>query len=184
MFKLLSSFLLINFVYGFFNTVPIVDQEKYLGRWYQMYRDLAIDITFENSSYCVTADYGLNPNNTISVLNKERYLNITGELSEVYGWASQDNETEQGQLTVHLQTAPFPAPYWIYALGPDTYNGSLYEWSIVSDPLKFTLFVLARNVTDFYNNYDSQVLDLLNDFNFTGILNTPIKTQQIGCIYL
>ncbi len=183
MFKLLSLFLLFNLVYAFFTTVPVLDQEKYLGRWYQMYGDLAVDITFENSSYCVTADYGVYSNNTISVLNRERYLNISGELSEVYGWASLDNKTEPGKFTVHLQTAPFPAPYWVYALGPDTYNGSLYEWSIVSDPLKFTLFVLARNVTEFYNKYNTEVVNLLNNLNFTGILNTPIKTQQLGCTY-
>jgi len=29
----------------------------YLGRWYQVYSDLIVDATFENSSYCDTADY-------------------------------------------------------------------------------------------------------------------------------
>ena len=183
MFKLLSLLSLFYFAYANFSTVPVLDQEKYLGRWYQMYGDLAVDITFENSSYCVTADYGLYPNNTISVLNRERYLNISGEVSEVYGWASLDNKTEPGQLTVHLQTAPFPAPYWVYALGTDTYNGSLYEWSIVSDPLKFTLFVLARNVSEYYKYYENETLTILKELNFTGIFNTPIKTQQLGCTY-
>lgn len=167
----------------FAQTVPQLDVNKYLGRWYQAYSDLAVDLTFENRSYCVTADYGMYPNKTISVLNRERYESINGNISDVYGWADNTNTSEPGQLTVHLQTAPFPAPYWVYELGPDTYNGSLYEYSVVSDPYKLTLFVLARNITTFEENWESGVLERLNNLGFNRVLNTPIKTIQEGCNY-
>lgn len=164
-------------------TVKELEVLRYLGRWYQAYADLAVYATFENSTFCDTADYGLNENATISVLNRERQFSVDGPERPIYGWAAQPNTSEPGQLVVHLQTANFPAPYWIYELGPPTYNGSLYEYSVVSDPFKLTLFVLARNLTSFAENYEEGVLERLKAAGYTGIFNTPIATEQEGCVY-
>ncbi len=164
-------------------TVPEVNMTNYLGRWYQAYADLAVYATFENSTFCDTADYGLNPNGTLSVLNRERQFSPTGPERPIYGWAAQPNASEPGQLVVHLQTTQFGAPYWIYELGPETYNGTLYEYSVVSDPFKLTLFVLARNLTRFSEIWQDGVLERLGAAGFTRILNTPIATEQEGCRY-
>ena len=164
-------------------TVPTLNQTQYLGRWFQVYSDLAVDATFENSSYCDTADYGLNPNGTISVLNRERQYSVDGPERRILGWAAQDSSAEPGQLTVHLQTTEFPAPYWIYALGPPTYGNSLYEYSIVSDPFRLTLFVLARNATEFNKRWNTNVTAFLAAQGFTNFLNRPRPTVQQGCTY-
>lgn len=153
----------------------------YLGRWYQVYSDLAVISTFENSSFCVTADYGAYPNGTISVLNRERQESIYGPERPVYGWADVENASEPHHLTVYLQTANFPAPYWIYQLGPNI--SGQYQYSIVSDPFKLTLFVLARNVTDFADRWNTDVSMWLYDNGFTRTINSPITTTQNGCIY-
>ena len=162
-------------------TVPSVNTTAYLGRWYQVYSDLIVEATFENASYCDTADYGLYPNGTISVLNRERQYGVDGPEREIFGWAAES--AVPGQLTVHLQTTGFGAPYWIYELGPQTYNDSLYEYSIVSDPLKATLFVLARNVSEFYERWNANVSATLSALGFTGFFNSPLMTTQIGCTY-
>jgi apolipoprotein D and lipocalin family protein len=165
-------------------TVPQLDQSRYLGRWFQMYSDFAVDATFENSSYCDTADYGLNPNGTISVLNRERQYSVDGPERRILGWAAATDPAQPGQLTVYLQTTDFPAPYWVYALGPPTYTrAGLYEYSIVSDPLKLTLFVLARNATEFAAKWGANVTAYLAAEGFTNILNKPIPTVQQGCTY-
>lgn len=157
------------------------NRTQYLGRWYQIYSDIFVDATFENSSFCDTADYGLYPNNTISVLNRERQYNSTGPERVIYGWADSEDQKNPGELTVHLQTTEFPAPYWIYQLGPVV--GGQYEYSIVSDPVKLTLFVLARNVTQFFDTYNEPVLEYLSDQGFTGLINSPVVTPQERCIY-
>lgn len=164
-------------------TVSELNTTAYLGRWYQMYSDFLVEATFENSSYCDTADYGLWPNGTISVLNRERQYSVTGPERVINGWAATDSPSEPGQLTVHLQTVGLGAPYWVYELGPATYNDSMYEYSIVSDPLKATLFVLARNVSEFYERWNTNVTASLRKLGFTGFLNTPIATVQNGCTY-
>jgi hypothetical protein len=63
---------------GVAQTVPALNTTAYLGRWYQVYSDLIVEATFENASYCDTADYGLYPNGTISVLNRERQYGVDG----------------------------------------------------------------------------------------------------------
>ena len=108
---------------------------------------------------------------------------MTGPERVIYGWAAAENSAQPGQLTVNLQTTDFPAPYWVYQLGPETYNGSLYEYSIVSDPFKLTLFVLARNLTEFAVFWQQQVLEWLSTNSFTRFLNTPIATIQKDCVY-
>ncbi len=163
--------------------VAELNRTQYLGRWYQVYADLAVDITFENSSFCDTADYGIYPNDTISVWNRERQYGVDGPEREIFGWAAPASNTSQGELTVHLQTTEFPAPYWVYELGPATYNGTQYQYSVVSDPLKFTLFVLARNVSLFMETWAEGVLERLKANGFTGLLNTPILTVQENCTY-
>ncbi len=161
--------------------VTELNRTQYLGRWYQVYSDLFVDATFENSSFCDTADYGLYPNNTISVLNRERQYNTSGPERKIYGWADVEDPTKPGELTVHLQTTEFPAPYWVLQLGPTVKNE--YQYSIVSDPLHLTLFVLARNVTEFYETYNTPVLQFLEDQGFTGLVNSPVATPQEGCVY-
>lgn len=169
------------FLSGVLSLPSTVNQTAYLGHWYQVYSDLIVEATFENASFCVTADYGLNENGTISVLNRERQESVTGPERRVLGWASLSNPAEPAELTVHLQTAPFPAPYWIYALGPATYNDSAYEWSIVSDPFKATLFVLVRNLSAFAERWDADIQAFLASNGFTKTWNAPIPTVQDGC---
>jgi lipocalin len=161
--------------------VKELNRTAYLGRFYQMYGDAFVDLTFENSSYCSTADYGVYPNNTISVWNRERQFNTSGPERQIFGWASVDDPSQPGELTVHLETTEFPAPYWVYQLGPIV-DGK-YDYSIVSDPLKLSLFVLARNVSRFNALYDRNVTAYLAAQGFNGLLNTPIPVGQEGCKY-
>jgi lipocalin len=162
---------------------PVTDLNttQYYGRWYQAFSDLAVEATFENNSYCVTADYAPNPNGTISVDNRERNDNVTGPMRRILGWADVPDPSKPGQLQVHLQTTEFAAPYWVYALGP-VVNG-LYDYSVVSDNLRFTLFVLTRNLTRFARDYNTQVLSFLNASGFTRLWNFPVATVQGGCRY-
>ena len=71
-------------------------------------------------------------------------------------------------------------PYWILEVGP-VIEGQ-YQYAIVSDPFRATLFILARDVTDFYANYNDDILARLPGLGFEG-LNGPIRVTQEGCTY-
>jgi lipocalin len=164
------------------NTVETLDLEKYQGRWYQIYGNI-YDQLFEKFASCITADYTLVPNGNITVLNSQ-YEDLNG-IQQIEGYAyysyNSDPKMYPGELTVHLNDVPHDAPYWVYTLGPENMeNNEYYDWAIVSDPLKLSLFVLARDVNDYYENYDSEVLELLNGYGFDNL----VTVSHDNCEYV
>ena len=134
--------------------------------------------------------YGVFANGTISVRNRDRLKNVTGEQNGILGWGEYKQTsltTASGSLTVNLQIPssrgpPFPAPYDIILLGPQTHGPfGLYEYAVVSDFLALTLFVLARNNTDFFLNYNKTVIETLEKDGYVSFLNKPIPTVYEGC---
>lgn len=74
---------------------------------------------------------------------------------------------------------------WVIKLGPATYGPEgQYQYSVVTDNLKATLFVLARDVDVFQRDYEQEVLAFLTEQGFTSALNKPIKTlHNDQCLY-
>ncbi|KAK7483788.1 hypothetical protein BaRGS_00025004 [Batillaria attramentaria] len=164
-------------------TVTELDDAKYLGRWYQVYSSESVALWFERNAYCVTADYGLGADGRITVLNSDRLGSVNGSLDVIHGYATKEDTV--GHLNVNLETVPFPAPYWVVKLGPPTYGpNGLYQYSVVTDNLKATLFVLARDVQTFEEKYEQEVLTFLQEQGFTSFLNKPVKTVHTkDCVY-
>ena len=162
------------------DTVDSLDLNKYVGFWYQMAADKIVMETFEKDSYCDTALYGFNEDGTVSVHNYATIGSPDGSLTYLIdGYAYSNNPDEPGQLKVHFdadEAAPFDAPYWVLALGPEN-KDELYDWAIVSDNLSAFLFVLARDVQTFNEQYKDEVYSLLEDLGFTG-RTAPIDTYQ------
>jgi apolipoprotein D and lipocalin family protein len=150
-------------------TVKTLNLESYEGRWYQIYGN-NFDQLFEKFASCITADYSIIPSGNVSVLNsqyeKDKIVQIEGYA--YYGNTNKNPNLFPGQLTVHLDGVPRDSPYWIYDLGPVIDNK--YEWAIVSDPVMLSLFVLARDVENFYEKYDSEVLSILTKYGFNDIV--------------
>ena len=152
------------------NTVNFLDLDKYQGRWYQIYGN-NFDQLFEKFASCITADYTLIPNGNVSVLNSqyEKTKGITQIKGYAYYGYNTDSKSYPGELTVHLNGVPYDSPYWVYNLGPEV--NSYYEWAIVSDPLKVSLFVLARDVDVYYDEYDNEVVKILHNNGFNNLVN-------------
>jgi len=119
------------------------------------------------------------------VRNRERASSVTGAETDILGWAAVNFtslNTANGALVVNLHGVPVPAPYDIILLGPKTYGqfGS-YQYAVVSDQLEISLFVLARDVNEFYAKYNQTVYDELEALGYDTWLNDPIQTFQDGC---
>ncbi|XP_052799411.1 uncharacterized protein LOC128231026 [Mya arenaria] len=159
------------------NTVKSLDLDKYLGRWYQMYASQSVVTLWESGAYCITADYGLNGPGNVSVLNSERLHSASGQAKDIHGYATPTNET--GKFVVHLETVPIGAPYWVISLGPATYGSDgLYQYSVVSDSIRSTLFVLARDAQVFRDIYQGTVETFLQKAGFTSFYNKYIPTYH------
>ena len=144
------------------NTDHELDVNKYLGHWYQVY-GAPSNFIFQGYGTCITADYGAMDNGQVSVLNSQ--VNLNNELEQIDGYAYYKNVSEPGKLTVHLDGVPIDAPYWVVKLGE--VENDQYQYSIITSPSGVSLWVLARDVNEFFEYYDDEVRSFLDQNNFS-----------------
>jgi apolipoprotein D and lipocalin family protein len=110
-----------------------VDLEKYLGRWYEIAR---YDQIFERGLQAATADYALNDDGTMSVVNTGRKPN--GATKVVSGKAKIVDRGTNARLKVSFFGPFYVGNYWVLDHADD------YSWSVVGDPSGRFLWLLAR----------------------------------------
>jgi lipocalin len=144
-----------------FTTVSELDLPKYMGHWFQVYA-APFDYTFEGYGKCITADYKILDTNNVSVLNSQ--YNKKNVLQQISGYAYYKDLSKHGQLSVTLEGVPFVAPYWVLELGKIVNNE--YQYSIISVPVVPSLWVLARNVEEFFSLFNDDVVKFLDEYKF------------------
>jgi lipocalin len=142
-------------------TVNDLNVNYYLGNWYQIY-GAPTNVVFQGYGKCITAQYGLLENGNVSVLNSQ--INSNNVLEQIYGYAYYTNTSEPGKLNVHLDGVPVDSPYWVVKLGEVV--ADQYQYSIISVPSGISLWVLTRDIDNFYNLYYKEVKQYLDDNHF------------------
>jgi apolipoprotein D and lipocalin family protein len=112
------------------------DAEKYLGQWYEIAR---FDFRFERDLNNTTANYSLNEDGTVKVINRG-YNYVKKEWSEAEGKAKFVGEKTVASLKVSF-FGPFYAPYNVIALDND------YKYALVVGKNLDYLWILAREKT-------------------------------------
>ncbi|WP_290582647.1 lipocalin family protein [Ketobacter sp.] len=153
---------------GNIQTVPQVDIERYMGLWYQI---SAYETSFNQGLVGVTAEYTLLADGSVQVYNKGFQETLDGPLDEILGTAVVVDETTNSRLKVSFPGVPnFPwANYLIVILDAEN-----YQYAVVTDPLKYTLFVLSRTPQLDDGLYADIVQELQTQgFNTEKLLLTP-----------
>ena len=117
------------------NITPVTGFEKarYLGKWYEIAR---LDHSFERGLTKVTAQYSLQPDGGIRVLNKG-YNVAEQRWKEAEGKAYFVTDEQIGHLKVSF-FGPFYASYVIAELDEE------YQYALVTGPDTDYLWILAR----------------------------------------
>jgi len=112
-------------------TVDYVDLQRYLGKWY----DIAhYPQSFQKGCACTTAEYNLNEDGTIRVVNT---CNKEGRKKVSKGIARVKDKTTNAKLSVTFFW-PFSGKYWIIDLADD------YSYAVVGHPSHRYLWILSR----------------------------------------
>jgi lipocalin len=156
----LLSFVLVNST-NVIITVPQLDVKKYLGHWLLVYQ-APTNVIFQGYGTCITADYGLLDNGNVNVINTQ--IDKHNEIDQINGYGYYKNVSEPGKLTVHLDGVPVDSPYWVIKLGEVKNNQ--YQYSIITTPSGISLWVLVRDITSFFELYNTEVIDFLAEYNF------------------
>ena len=131
-------------------TVPSLDLERYMGRWYELAR---YDHRFERNLTECEAFYTLLPDGHVSVKNTG--INTRNDKLKVsYGKAKRGREPGQLRVSFFLW---FYSDYNILALGEE------YDWALVGSKSPNYLWILSRTPT-------------LPTATMHHILNTATKT--------
>ncbi|MFI2811003.1 MULTISPECIES: lipocalin family protein [Microbulbifer] len=117
------------------NVQPVTgfDLDRYLGRWYEVAR---LDHSFERGLSHVTAEYSLNDDGTVKVVNRG-YSREKGEWQEAVGRARFAGDPDTGHLEVSF-FGPFYASYVVVALDAD------YRHAMVTGYNREYLWLLSR----------------------------------------
>lgn len=109
-------------------------KEKYLGNWYEIAR---LDFIFEKNLNNTTAEYSLNDDGTIKVVNRG-YNYIKNKNVESTGKVKFVSDSNLGQLKVSF-FGPFYAGYNILAIDSD------YKYALVTGKNLKYMWLLSRD---------------------------------------
>lgn len=104
---------------------------RYMGRWYEIAR---LDHRFERGMTNVTADYALNEDGSVRVVNSGVR---NGRRKSVEGTARFKGDPSVASLAVSFFPG-FPGGYHVFALDED------YQWAMISGPDRGYLWILSR----------------------------------------
>ncbi len=115
-------------------TVEFVDIEQYMGKWYEI---ASYPTFFNRRCTATTAEYTLQDDGTVRVVNECRIGDPSGRLDRIEGTARVVNDETNAELKVSFFFFG-QGDYWIIELEED------YQWAVVGDPGRQTLFILSR----------------------------------------
>ncbi|XP_011307801.1 apolipoprotein D [Fopius arisanus] len=154
-------------------TISTFDVENYMGKWYEQYRYFMI---FEAGGKCVTANYSLNNDETVKVVNAQ-VNSLLGFPSQIEGSARIVDPKDPGKLAVKFPVSPFEGSYWILDTDYDSYAA---VWSCQSLLVANTQFawILTRE-----QNPPQDVIEKAKDaFKKNSIsVDLFLKTNQENC---
>lgn len=115
-------------------TVPSVDLEKYMGRWYEI---ASFPQSFQKGCHCSAAEYSMTDKGYVRVVNTCRKGGAEGKIKTANGKAFVVAGSGNAKLRVQFFW-PFRGNYWIIDLAPD------YAYAVVGDPSRKYLWILSR----------------------------------------
>lgn len=154
---------------GPLDTVPGVDVQKYLGRWYEIAR---FQHRFEKSIVGATAEYSLRDDGRIQVLNSGFKKDLTGAYSEVKAVAWVPDAARPGALKVRF-FGLFTSDYLIFGLDSENYS-----WALVGSNTRKFLWFLART-PEISEELFSRMKEIARSqgYDLSGLYRVPQKAR-------
>ncbi|MFP4556481.1 MAG: lipocalin family protein [Bacteroidales bacterium] len=124
-----------------------INIEQFMGTWYEIAR---FPHRFERNLVGVTANYKLNENGKVEVINKGHKHTLDGKVKKAKAFAKIPNPEETGRLKVYFFW-PFGADYLILDIDEE------YTWALVGSSSPDYLWILSRTAQLPHDTYQKIV---------------------------
>lgn len=147
------------------HTVPKVDLQKYMGKWYEIAR---FTQSYEKGCFGSTAEYTLSDDGSyVIVENRCRKGGPNGKEDYVKGKAYPEEGSFNTKLKVQFRW-PFKGKYWVVDLADD------YSYAVVSHPNRKYLWILSRTPQMDAKTYE----DILTRLREQGLDTTKLTMTE------
>uniref|UniRef100_A0A0M3HZV8 Lipocalin/cytosolic fatty-acid binding domain-containing protein n=1 Tax=Ascaris lumbricoides TaxID=6252 RepID=A0A0M3HZV8_ASCLU len=141
-------------------SIADIDIIKMLGEW-----QTVVDSPAIYGQRCVIANYELLNNNAYTAtFSIRQYSWNNDEISMFEGYGTKTG-TDPGGVLILTGHPSDPCPYSPIFTGPINEDG-LYDYIILSQPLKYPTMVLARDPITFNSKHKKQVKEFLDKYHF------------------
>jgi lipocalin len=142
-----------------------------MGNWYQIYTDQFVKSSILRDGSCITASYSLTNNTSFSIYSQ---MNLMNRIISSRGTGIINNVLEPEKINIIFDYGG-NGESWIYKLGPIYDN--LYDYAVISDSHKISLFVITRDINRYNELYNQTVIDYIKENKFSE----PILINQNDC---
>ncbi|KFD52997.1 hypothetical protein M514_06113 [Trichuris suis] len=148
-----------------------INVESMMGRWFQV-----ITSPHVIREACSVSHFGALTNNsysaTFTILKFYREGNVHGPPRFALGYGFKIGRN--GTFTIHNSNSPDAEPFTVIKLGPiNEFNQ--YDYAVVSNWVKFPVFVLARNPERFQRWYMKEVLEFLEKHKYINFVTKALS---------
>jgi lipocalin len=161
-----------NIFLEYFTVIENIDYNKYNGNWYEIYVSEFSNLNNNKIEKCIKHKYeyinDCYEDYCEKLLVTKKFINENDEYKEVDAFMiNKSDKKGNGKLSFYINNNYLSIPYWIIKLGEIKDNQ--YQYSIISNPLRSSLIVLGRDIYDFNDKYNKEVLEYLSKYNFNYI---------------
>ena len=164
------SFSFSSFCLPHLQTVPSVNLNQYLGKWYEIARYAN---NFQKDCAGTTAEYS-QEKSFIRVTNSCQKISDTSKVKVASGYAVNSKDPSNAKLKVSFvpyfgRFGWFSGKYWIIELGEN------YEYAVIGEPKRKYLWILSRTKTLSEERYTSLLnkLENIHHYDTSKLIRTP-----------
>jgi len=166
--------------------VKAVDPNMMVGNHFVIYNNKNINDRVSANSKCATVQYGKVNDTTLSVANRFRVGSVDGK-EDTSGTGFALTTDNPAVFVVKFNGYPMDFDYRIVKVGPSMTNAegeSVYSYLVVTDKMKNSLYVLARDVEEFMDKYNDAVLTMISEIGFDSQTSKPLlQYHDSSCKY-
>jgi len=162
----------------FGNTVKTVDvdRNKMMGKWYQMYKAAINFDVFRTNMFCPVAYFTPNPVMGADGFSIQEAYRVISKQGPLETYKRDVSKQGPGQFWMYTEEYFYPSQFYVIKAGPEVNNETdnllevnetaPYDYLVVTDSNRLALMVFARDPVQFYEKYNTQVLDYLKKQQF------------------